>query len=240
VLPYPADLFGLQADVLERDHWVDGRRVGTGSATGRDVLVGDRSWGPNVERRRVAAYEDPGERRLTATVEALMRDGFQVVTITRLTLAGSVPSPAVLDRRWRRFPTYEQLRDSLRAAGARLDDGPVEIWLDGIGAGAYRAEFASGAGGTVHLVWMSLAIGDRMGAGHDPQEAWRNLEGVAVPILPGGPTREIEEARRYMARADSALRRGDWIGFARAFEGLREVLDLAAPDDTTPLPTPPK
>jgi hypothetical protein len=193
-----------------------------------------------VERRRVAAYEDPGERRLTATVEALMRDGFQVVPITRLTLAGSVPSPAVLDRRWRRFPTYEQLRDSLRAAGARHDDGPVEIWLDGIGAGAYRAEFASGAGGTVHLVWMSLAIGDRMGAGHDPQEAWRNLEGVAVPILPGGPTREIEEARRYMARADSALRRGDWIGFARAFEGLREVLDLAAPDDTTPLPTPPK
>ncbi len=240
VLPYPNALFDVQAQLMERDHWVDGRRVGTGSSTGRDVRVGDRAWGPDAGERRVAAYEDPGERRLTSVVEARMRDGRQVVTITRLTVAGSVSSPAVLDRRWRRFPTYEQLRDSLRVAGARLDDGPVQVWIDGTGAGAYRSEFAAGPEGTVHLVWMSLALGDRMGAGHGPEEAWRNLEGVTVPILPGGPTREIEEARRYMARADSALRRGDWIGFARAFEGLREVLDLARPDDSVPPPTPPK
>jgi hypothetical protein len=54
-------------------------------------------------------------------------------------------------------------------------------------------------------------------------EAWQNLLGQSAPLLSGGSGR-LGEAREWMAIADSALKRGDWSAFGRAFEALREIL----------------
>jgi hypothetical protein len=54
-----------------------------------------------------------------------------------------------------------------------------------------------------------------------------NLRGSGAPLPPGfGPTTPLEEARRWMLRADSALHAGDWEGFGRAFGALREALGV--------------
>jgi hypothetical protein len=39
---------------------------------------------------------------------------------------------------------------------------------------------------------------------------------------------QLEEARRWYAVADSALRRGDFATFGRAFEALRRILGAQA------------
>ena len=55
-------------------------------------------------------------------------------------------------------------------------------------------------------------------------EAWQNLLGMSAPLLSGGSAGRLGEAREWMTIADSALKRGDWSGFGRAFEALREIL----------------
>jgi hypothetical protein len=75
------------------------------------------------------------------------------------------------------------------------------------------------------------ATRDRQGAGRSLEEAWGNLLGNTVPAPPGtAQAGRLEEARRWMERADSALRSGDWSGFGRAWNSLRGVLGL--PPDT--------
>ena len=56
-------------------------------------------------------------------------------------------------------------------------------------------------------------------------EAWSNLLGATVPALPGTVRLErLDEARRWLQRADSALRAGDWAAFGRAWTSLRRAL----------------
>jgi hypothetical protein len=53
-----------------------------------------------------------------------------------------------------------------------------------------------------------------------------------VPAPPGSPpSGRLEEAKRWMELADSALRLGDWSEFGRAWNTLRSVLGL--PLDTS-------
>jgi hypothetical protein len=74
-------------------------------------------------------------------------------------------------------------------------------------------------------VWVSLAVTDRRGAGHDLEEAWQNLLGLSAPIISAGERgSRLFEARRYLEDADGALRRGDLEGFGRAWEGLKRTL----------------
>jgi hypothetical protein len=81
------------------------------------------------------------------------------------------------------------------------------------------------------LAWVSVATRDasrdRQGAGRTLEEAWSNLLGNTVPSPPGtAQAGRLEEAKRWMERADSALRAGDWSEFGRAWSTLRNVLGL--------------
>jgi hypothetical protein len=75
------------------------------------------------------------------------------------------------------------------------------------------------------------ASGERLGAGRTLREAWSNLLGASVPSVAGSAqATRLEEARRWLERADSALRSGHWAMFGQAWRGLREALGF--PSDT--------
>ena len=72
----------------------------------------------------------------------------------------------------------------------------------------------------------SVGRNDRLGAGRTLPQAWDNLQGGPAPLVPtAGSADRFDEARRWVQRADSALRQGDWSGFGRAFEALKAVLE---------------
>jgi len=109
----------------------------------------------------------------------------------------------------------------------------VRLDLSATGPVAYQSHFARGPRATVALSWVSLAAaGDRLGAGRTLREAWSNLLGASVPPIAGSAqVTRLDEARRWLERADSALRSGDWAVFGQAWRGLRDALDdeLAPP-----------
>jgi hypothetical protein len=77
------------------------------------------------------------------------------------------------------------------------------------------------------LAWVTVATGERQGAGHDMAQAWSNLLGASVPALPGqAQATRLDDARRLILRADSALRAADWGAFGRAWSALRRTLGL--------------
>src|SRR5690349_23851448 len=49
-----------------------------------------------------------------------------------------------------------------------------------------------------------------------------NLRGASGPLPPGVGIGTLSEARRWVRLADSALRRGEWAAFGRAFDALRD------------------
>jgi hypothetical protein len=72
-----------------------------------------------------------------------------------------------------------------------------------------------------------VAAPNRLGAGRTLKEAWSNLLGATVPAPPGSAQAgRLDEARRWMEQADSALRAGDWSEFGRAWSSLRNILGL--------------
>jgi hypothetical protein len=95
---------------------------------------------------------------------------------------------------------------------------------------AYQSFFARRGQEKPRLAWVSIAAGaDRLGAGRSVAEAWSNLQGTAVPSMPGSaPATRLDEARRWLERADSALRAADWSAFGRAWHGMRRALGMPA------------
>jgi hypothetical protein len=76
------------------------------------------------------------------------------------------------------------------------------------------------------LAWVSVALSGRaVGAGRTLTQAWDNLRGATAPLPATMPTASLDEARRWLHLADSALKVGDWAGFGRAFDALKQVLE---------------
>jgi hypothetical protein len=147
--------------------------------------------------------------------------------LVRLDSASTLPISGVLENRWANFPSYDALRDSIGEDGGKLERGPVRVELSPGGPVAYQSHFAMRPAGGMVLAWVSVAARDRLGAGRTLAEAWSNLLGNTVPAPPGiPPSGRLEEAKRWMEIADSALRLGDWPEFGRAWSSLRRVLGL--------------
>jgi hypothetical protein len=223
LLPYPDELFQAQVAVVAEGPVTAGRQ----SAPGLSGIA----WQRNAAGRPVpsAAFEDSTGRSVTALLLGETTAGRPRPVLVR-TGTVPVPSPATLVARWSRFPVYEQLRDSVEAAGGRLEAGPVRYRPDGDLLSAWQVHFATRRDQRPSMLWVSVAAGDRMGAGRDLAGAIRNLGGLGAPIPAWLGGSRVDEARRWLERADSALRAGDWAAFGRAFEALRTVLDAQRAD----------
>ena len=228
--PYPSELFRVQARQLERSP----RRLGILSGrTGTDPAELPRSelaWAEDSTGPvTVATYELPGERRLSALLVGSHEDAADMLRLVRLDSANALPSRGGLESRWSRFATYKALSDSIQEDGGRLDKGPVRLDVDDDGVVAYQSHFAGPVNGRPALVWVTVATGERQGAGHTMKEAWSNLLGATVPAIAGqAQTTRLDDARRFLLQADSALRAGDWERFGRAWSGLRRAVGLAS------------
>src|SRR5688572_9604677 len=164
-----------------------------------------------------------------------MQEGLPKLRLVRVDHDATLHAPRLLEETWNRFPSYQRLAESVRASVGRTDTlarGPLVIWRGADTLGAYRPRFAPRSGGGVSLVWVSVAHGRRVGAGRTLEAAWDNLLGGSAPVPPVVPSATLDEARRWVQLADSALRAGDWATFGRAFDALRQV--LAPPRDSTP------
>ncbi len=225
-LPYSGELLEAQVRVLEAPHWGLGKLLGRGREIGVGGPLPDARWEPDSSGiEQVVPYEAVGQHQISAVVRARVADGWEVIAILRTDSLISLPSPSLLQTRWTRFPTYQQLKDSVEKAGGRLDPGPVHYAPTSEGLGAYQAWFVEHSGAPPTLVWMNVAVTDRRGAGHDLEEAWQNLLGLSAPTISAAERGALVfEARRHMLAAEAALKRGDLEAFGRSWEALKQVL----------------
>jgi len=233
-MPYPPEVLRAQAKVLEGPVWKLGRQ---GASTGSDTTAtrrADVAWAPDTSGPQLAiAYERSVDRRIGAVLVADREDGGDVLHLVRLDSTRALPSRAALESRWGRFPSFGALTDSIRDDGGRLERGPVRFDVSSTGVVASQAHFASHGENTA-VVWVSVATDSRMGAGRTFAEAWSNLLGATAPSVAGtAQATRLDEARRLMLRADSALRAGDWMTFGRVWESLRKAFGMP-PDGEGP------
>lgn len=228
--PYPIELFRVQARALEQEPWAAGSLGARSGPASSDPPRSDVGWradttGPLL----LAGFERTGERRLGALLVGGREEGQDALRLVRLDSAVAPPSRGALESRWSNFASYDALTDSIRADGGTLDHGPVRLELLANGIGAYQVHFAERAKGRLAIAWVSVAVDRRMGAGRTLKDAWSNLLGASAPTIPGpAQATRLEEARRWLERADSSLRRADWGAFGRAWRELRRSLGLPA------------
>jgi hypothetical protein len=230
---YPPDLFRIQAQQLEREPWNAGtlsRRTGQGTTTPAlpQVAWAADTSGPLL----ISTYEFTPDRRVSGVLLGGRNERGTDLLLTYLDSSLALPAAPTLEERWTNFPSYDALNDSIREDGGKLEHGPIRIVLSPGGPVAYQGYFALRPSGGTVLAWVSVAAPNRLGAGRTLKEAWSNLLGATVPAPPGpAQTGRLDEARRWMQHADSALRGGDWSEFGRAWNSLRSTLGL--PLDST-------
>jgi hypothetical protein len=232
--PYPLETFRIQATYVEQREPQLGSLGGPPGSRRVDPPATDLTWSSDTSgTMRMALYERAGERRLGGVLTGAKVGGADELRHVRFDSATSLQGRTLLESRWSHFASYDALSDSITDDGGKLEAGPVRLALSASGPVAYQSHFARDRRGTVLLSWLSVAAtGDRLGAGRNLREAWSNLLGASVPSIAGSAqATRLDEARRWVERADSALRRGDWALFGQAWKGLREALGL--PTDTS-------
>ena len=226
-IPYPARLFEAQARILEQAPWRAGSLAGRAADGQGDPVPPTAVWAGGSGFDLVSAYQGGEDRRVRTLLIGRNGESGRRLTLLRLSEAVSLPGPAASQATWDRFPSYEQILDSVVRRGERFERGPWRILPRGGVPIAYQPWYALDANGRVTLPYVALAQGARVGAGRSFADAWNNLRGAGAPLPPGfGPGTPFEEARRWMQRADSALHDGDWEGFGRAFGALRQTLGV--------------
>ena len=164
------------------------------------------------------------------SVQGTYEDGSAMpVPVLARTPDDSLPGPLTLEARWRRFPLFEQLADSVGSTGGRLEPGAVQYRLADGRLVASQAWWSVGEEQRPALRWITVARGSRLGAGRSAAEAWANLAGSSVPTAPGaGDASRLQEVRGWFLRAEAALRDGAWDEFGRALEAMRTLLEAPA------------
>lgn len=222
--PYPAELLRAQARVLQGPAWEAGRT----ERNAETVEVLPPPFAGGSEFLMPFGSDPPREVASFFRAERTGRgDSLQLIRID----SARIESAAVLNERWQRFPFQQQLRDSVRAAGASFELGLVRYGMTAEGQIAYQPAWGVAPSVRAQLVLVNVSLvspvsGRRIGAGRTLAEAWRNLRGEISPTAIGtGAEATLALARRYMLRADSALKRGDLQELGRALAYLRDLLE---------------
>ncbi|HVQ46038.1 MAG TPA: UPF0182 family protein [Gemmatimonadales bacterium] len=225
---YPPDWFRIQTQQLERAPWKLGVINPVTEQRSADQPPAQLGWAADTSGPVLTAtLEAAGERRLSGILIGSRDAGRLRLALTRLDSATTLPVRDILQNRWARFPLYNALNDSIQEDGGKLERGPLKVELGPGGPIAYQGYFALRPSGGAILAWVSVAVPDRLGAGRTLREAWSNLLGTTVPAPPGpAQTGRLDEARRWMLHADSALHAGDWSEFGRAWNSLRNLLGV--------------
>jgi hypothetical protein len=229
--PYPLELFRIQAIYVEQKEPDLGGLGGPQVFRRVEPPATDLTWSPDTSGPvRMALYERVGDRRVGGVLIGARVAGADELRLVRFDSTASPQSRIALENRWSHFASYDALNDSIGNEGGKLERGPVRLDLGDGGPVAYQSHFVRGARGSAVLSWISVAApGERLGAGRTLREAWSNLLGASVPAIAGSAqATRLEEARRWLEQADSALRSGDWAVFGQAWGGLREALGLPA------------
>ncbi len=147
----------------------------------------------------------------------------------------AVGAPRDLQARWERFPFFQQLRDSVRAAGSELTFSAIRFGAMADTLVAYQPGYALGPDARGGIVLVNVAMAQRLGGQRTYDEAWRNLRGELGPdALGSDPGARLDRARYWLERADAALIRGDLQEFGRAFAALRELIRAGRSPQATP------
>lgn len=229
--PYPQELLVVQAQVLEGTPWKIGRLERR--PDGRQLLTPPAPGGAE----HVVPYLRPNTPDVGAFLVARRTPSGDSLRLIRLDSLWMVESSATLNHRWEIFPFQQAMRDSVLAAGGSYVPGQVRYALASDGILAYQPAWSVSPSGRAQLVLVNVALGrpnhaDRMslGAGRTVAEAWMNFRGEPTPIAAGSGAQAIlEQARRLMLHADSALKRGEWQELGRTLAYLRDLLGPRRP-----------
>jgi hypothetical protein len=231
-LRYPKLLFEAQVRVLEGAAWQFGRRPGRRVADGppeEPVPIWTSHDGPGWQ----SVLEDPTRLTISAILTATRHEGRLRLTVSRHDGQGGPENGRELERRWNRLPGLIRLRDSSRAAQDSVIAGTVRWYVGPAGLVAWQPIVAAGRFGRVSALGIAVASGEKVAMAREPAAAWGELlaDGRAAPpqVEPGQEVERWRKAREWMARADSALARGDLTAFGRAFEALRGLLQEPPP-----------
>ncbi len=223
--PYPTRLFEAQSSLLESSPWRTGTLVGRPTVPPGEPAPPTVVWEGGTGFALATGYERGDDRRVRALLVGRVTASGRRLDLLQLSESGSLPGPSGSQAIWDRFPSYEQMLDSIVRRGAQFERGPYRILPLGDTSLAYQPWYAFDAEGRVKMPYVAVAQGTRVGAGRSFGAAWDNLRGAGAPLPPGfAPSTPLEEARRWMNRADSAIRAGDWEGFGRAYGALRQAL----------------
>lgn len=221
-LAYPAPWLAIQARVLAGATFaLPPVAVDSGDLV-RPVPVWDAT-APVLE----IPFVDPAPPgRVVALLVGAVHAGRLTPRLVRIPEAATLPGPRRLERSWTGFPSYGQLVDSLQAAGGRAVSGPVQYDWRGGRLEAAQLSYRSTPASLPALLWANVAVDRRLGGGRDLPGAWANLLGQQAPLVPNpGASSRLAQARLWVERADSALRRGDLAAFTRAFTALKELVE---------------
>jgi uncharacterized protein UPF0182 len=223
---YPEELLLVQCRVLEGAPW----RLGLLErlSGGRGVLPPAAAGGSE----HVVPFLHASEHRVSALLLARRTSSGDSLRVVHLDSLWTVEPSATLNHRWEIFPFQQAMRDSVLAAGAAFVAGQVRYALAAEGVVAYQPAWSVTPSGHAQLVLVNVGLGrangaDRMalGAGRNIVEAWTNFRGEPTPLATGSNAQAIlEQARRLMLRADSALKRGDLTELGRTLAYLRDLL----------------
>ena len=77
---------------------------------------------------------------------------------------------------------------------------------------------------------LAVLVGGHLGVGTDPESALRSLVAErAGTLADAGTSASLQQAKAAFLALDSAVRRGDWTRFGRAYEALRRALGAGGP-----------
>jgi hypothetical protein len=222
-LSYAGPWFEAQINALRGPNWNLGQ-VAT-SAAG-DGAASVPVWITANTPGREVELEESGRGGISTIAYAYRADGFPQLRLEHHDPDGTAAGNRVeLRQLWSHSPMLSHLRDSVLAAGDSATPRNVRWTTGPAGLAAWQPLFAVPRSGPPTLLWIATAVADHLGGGKAAAEAWLaalDWREAEVHGLDSGA--QLEQAREWLQRADSAFRRGDMTAFGRAYEELRRVL----------------